>query len=241
MAVFLRRKQSLEGKVPPNLLPELERLEELGSRLAVQRKKKKRVRKSTVEEGIQIVESMVSSGALLPHEESQELEREKRRAQVWDLHLKGVNKSVIASFFGVSEVTIYNDIRSYNVLLQGELARKGPAGIIADAFAYYDLLKGEAIKLYEQVDEPEVDTNGSEILGKRDRLEAIKTKAGILRLARDVEESKNRLFMSIGVLARGGRADVSKAMTSALSADVEMSNERVRMMLDELSVMLTET
>lgn len=167
-----------------------------------------RGRPSNKEHSQKVLSEMLASGeldVLSPvSEEGEDEELWTRREQVWRLHLKGLNKEVIGKFFGISRQTVHHDLRRFNERMQGELGSMGPAGVITKSYLYYEHARDEVMRLLADVGNAQETAEGAAKAGLGQKVLSgfVQDKAMLLRLAKDIEDSKMRMMMTIGLVPR---------------------------------------
>ncbi len=160
----------------PVAIEKAERLRGLGKkRAAAQRQLKQDKRDELIE--------MQSAGFFPTENEAQNLNTEDRRREVFKLHLRGYDQSHMAEIFGVSRVTISSDMKLVRQKLVAELTTLGAEGLVTQSFSMYELLQHEALKRVELLP-----------------VGAIKDVTPLLRLAKDIEDSKVKLLSTIGAM-----------------------------------------
>ncbi len=218
--------------------------DKLKKRVAKQRKKVAKPkqaeagRPSTVDESETIMNTLVASGELIPHAEAVDLETMQRRESVWRLHLKGVNKTVISKFFDVSETTIYKDIKKYNEMVQDQMSSMGPAGVIVESYSWYEQLRGEAMRLMDLVDEAltEKEKSGGEKASFDEVMHSIRDKLPLMRLAKEIEDSKMRMLMGIGLVPKTKERNPVPALDAdhLESAEEAYTTDQAKEVLDDI-------
>ncbi|QWS69842.1 coil containing protein [Vibrio phage vB_VpS_PG28] len=134
-------------------------------------------------EKLQELEDLRQAGITPMPDEATNLSTEDRRREVYKLHLRGFNNTLISGVFGVSRVTITEDLKVMKTKIIEELTSLGAEGLVTRSYSMYELLQHEAIKYLDNL------PNG-----------AIKDGIALIRLAKDLEDSKTRLLSSIGAI-----------------------------------------
>lgn len=222
----------MKNVLPKELSALKDRVDKTSEKIVPAKKEKAEAgRPSTVAISEAILSNMVSGGELVPLDGEGDAEVWVRREQVWRLHLKGLNKTVIAKFFEVSETTIYKDIRLYNEELQKRLTTMGPAGVIVESYSYYEQLRGETMRLLDLLDDVKVAGDAG-----LDSVTLIREKLPLMKLAKDIEDSKMRMLMGIGLVPKRRERNPVPALAadSVEVYDEEYDTEKAQAMLDEL-------
>ncbi|AUR96024.1 coil containing protein, partial [Vibrio phage 1.215.B._10N.222.54.F7] len=144
---------------------------------------------------------MQAAGFFPSDQEAQNLSTEDRRREVFKLHLRGYDQSLMAQIFGVNRQTIVSDMKLVRQKLVAELTTLGAEGLVTQSFSMYELLQHEALKRIDLLPAT-----------------AVKQVAPLLRLAKDLEDSKVKLLSTIGALKPKmieGAERISKGDTTA--------------------------
>lgn len=126
---------------------------------------------------------MQSAGFFPSDQEAKSLNTEDRRREVFKLHLRGYDQSMMSRIFGVHRQTIVADMKIVRQKLVAELTTLGAEGLVTQSFSMYELLQHEALKRIDLLPAT-----------------AVKQVAPLLRLAKDLEDSKVKLLSTIGAL-----------------------------------------
>ncbi len=121
---------------------------------------------------------------------------EVRRLRMWELKQKGYPVSVIIEMFGVCRATFNRDMSIVNDELAYELNKTGPLGVVAKAYSFFDHLRDQVMFAYESLDPDAV----------------LKDKLDLIRLAKDIEDSKSKMLLSVGAVPMGRKGRVAQEM-----------------------------
>ncbi|UOX38430.1 hypothetical protein VpasPP24_90 [Vibrio phage Vpas_PP24] len=125
---------------------------------------------------------MQQAGFFPSDELAKTLDTEERRREVFKLHLRGYDQTQMSEIFGVHRQTIVKDMKLVRQKLVAELTSLGAEGLVTQSFSMYELLQHEAIK-------------------RLDLLPITDKKAiPLIRLVKDLEDSKVKLLSTIGAL-----------------------------------------
>ncbi|AUR81133.1 hypothetical protein Ares1_0048 [Vibrio phage Ares1] len=141
--------------------------------------RQKRIREEKREELIE----MQQAGFFPTSDEAKNLDTEDRRREVFKLHLRGYDQTMMADIFGVHRQTIVSDMKLVRQKLVKELTDLGAEGLVTQSFSMYELLQHEVLKRLDLIPAT-----------------AIKQVAPLIRLAKDLEDSKVKLLSTIGAL-----------------------------------------
>lgn len=139
--------------------------------------------KARRDEKLKELHELQGIGFIAPNEVAAEMETERRREEVYKLHLRGFNKSLMANFFGVSVPTITNDLKMLRNNLIQELTSLGAEGLVTKSYSMYEMLQHECIKILDH-----------------QSIDDVKQAVQLIRLAKDIEDSKNKLLSTIGAV-----------------------------------------
>ncbi|WAS28528.1 coil containing protein [Vibrio phage LV6] len=143
------------------------------------------------QEKLEELHELQKIGFISPNEVAEEMDTERRREEVYKLHLRGFNKSLMANFFKVSVPTITNDLKILRNNLIHELTALGAEGLVSKSYSFYELLQHEVIRRLDHMS-----------------IEDHKASVQLIRLAKDIEDSKNRLLSTIGAVKPPRMKDV---------------------------------
>ncbi|UOX39982.1 coil containing protein [Vibrio phage V-YDF132] len=135
------------------------------------------------EEKLQELADLQEAGIIPMPDAAKVLATEDRRREVYKLHLRGFNNTLISQVFGVSRVTVTEDLKVMKSKVIEELTSLGAEGLVTRSYSMYELLQHEAIKYLDGLPDG-----------------AIKDGIALIRLAKDLEDSKTRLLSSIGAI-----------------------------------------
>lgn len=130
------------------------------------------------------VNQMVAEGYF--EEDPSTLDPEARREEIWRFRCMGVHKDAIMKVLGISRRQYYYDVKKHDDKMKDELIALGSAGYLARGMNYYEHLKDEAMTQYNAL--PETATSSERAL--------------LLRLCKDIEDSKNKLLLGVGAIQR---------------------------------------
>jgi len=114
------------------------------------------------------------------------LDPETRREEIWRFRCMGLHKDVIIKMLGISRRMYYYDVNKHDDRMQHELVALGSGGILSRSYNYYDHLRDETMTRYNSLPE------------KASTSEA----AMLLRLCKDIEDSKNKMILSVGAVQK---------------------------------------
>ena len=134
-------------------------------------------------EKTQELREMQAAGFFPIDDVAKSLDVEERRREVFKLHLRGYDQTHMSEIFGVHRQTIVKDMNVVRNKLVQELTTLGAEGLVTQSYTMYELLQHEVLK---RVDLLPVD--------------AIKQVTPLIRLAKDLEDSKVKLLSTIGAL-----------------------------------------
>ncbi|QNJ59210.1 coil containing protein [Vibrio phage vB_ValS_PJ32] len=149
---------------------------------AISKKAAQRNRELKDEKREELLE-MQSAGFFPAPDEVKKLSTEDRRREVFKLHLRGYDQTLMSEIFGVHRQTIVSDMKLVRQKLVAELTTLGAEGLVTQSFSMYELLQHEAMKRIDLLPAT-----------------AVKQVAPLLRLAKDLEDSKVKLLSTIGAL-----------------------------------------
>lgn len=135
------------------------------------------------EEKRQELIEMQQAGFFPTSEQAKDLDTEDRRREVFKLHLRGYDQTMMSEIFGVHRQTIVTDMKLVRQKLVKELTDLGAEGLVTQSFSMYELLQHEVLKRLDLIPAA-----------------AIKEVAPLIRLAKDLEDSKVKLLSTIGAL-----------------------------------------
>lgn len=134
------------------------------------------------EEKRQELKDMQAAGFFPSDDVAKELDTEERRREVFKLHLRGYDQTQMSKIFGVHRQTIVKDMKLIRQKLVSELTSLGAEGLVTQSFSMYELLQHEVLKRLDLI--PFTD----------------KKAIPLIRLAKDLEDSKVKLLSTIGAL-----------------------------------------
>lgn len=147
------------------------------------------------------------------------LSREQRIAKVWDFKVKGVSVPTIAHAFGVSEKTIYEDLKAIGAAYRDELLQTDGVALLAENLRWLDEM--ERIALFEvnqseSVVVQQIDPVSGQITNVRT---ADPNRGRFFQAATKIREMKLRLMMETGVLPRN-KAELFEKLAELQKGDV---------------------
>jgi len=156
----------------------------------------------------------------IPH-----LNIEQRRAKVWDFRVKGVAPSAIAKVFGVSEKTVYEDLKAIGEKYREQLLKMDAVGLIAENIQWLDEM--EMIALHEvnqseAITEKIVDPKTGEV---REQRIADPNKGKMFQCALKARELKIRLLEITGIIPKN-RTELFDKLSSYESREEVKVEER---------------
>lgn len=151
--------------------------------MAMMSRKNREKTKQRREDKATELEELQQAGIIPEGDNALGLATEDRRREVYKLHLRGFTQAVMADLFGVTRMTIINDLKIMKKKIIDELTNLGAEGLVTKSYSMYELLQHETIKYLDNLPDG-----------------AIKDGIALIRLAKDLEDSKTRLLSTIGAI-----------------------------------------
>jgi len=138
------------------------------------------------------------------------LEPDARRVKMWEMKLKGYPVEVILEVYGVSRATYFRDMTLVDERLAYELNRAGPLGVVARAYSFFQHIRDEVMFTYEGLDAKS----------------SLKDKVDLLRLAKDVEDSRTKMLLAVGAIPMSRKGNVADEMQAPEDVDFTPADAR---------------
>lgn len=150
---------------------------------------------------------------------------EARRAKVWDFRIKGVSVSAISKVFGVTEKTIYDDLKAIGVEYRDQLLQMDAIELVASNLQWLDEL--ERIALHEVAQaQPVVTKTVDEKTGVMSETSVSDPNKGRFYMAAlKARELKLKILLDTGIIPKN-KTELFDRLEKLSKTEVEVQEDR---------------